>query len=101
MCWEVIVEKTKEYYMALDYPMLIERVPEGICAFIPLLKGCKAFGETPDMAVRELEAVKEGFFEVFLQLGKPIPEPVIHLDIPYSVFYGLGNREELRQFVVY
>ena len=95
------MKKTKEYYMSLNYPMLIERVPEGFCAYVPLLKGCKAFGETPDIACRELEAVEEGFFEVFLQMGKAIPEPVVHLDIPYPVFQLLDNREELSSFVVY
>ena len=93
------MKKTKEYYISLNYPMQIERVPEGFCAYVPLLKGCKAFGETPDIACRELDAVKEGFIEVFLQMGKPIPEPVIHLDIPYPVFQRLDNREELRSFV--
>ncbi len=93
--------KSKEYYMALDYPMQIERMTGGYCAYVPLLKGCKAFGETPDMACRELEAVKEGFFEVFLLLGKTIPEPIIHLDVPYPIFQRLENREELRPFVVY
>ena len=34
-------------------------------------------------------------------LGKPIPEPVIHLDIPYGVYRELRHREELEQFVVY
>ena len=87
--------------MSLNYPMQLERVPEGFCAYVPLLKGCKAFGETPDIACRELDAVKEGVIEVFLQMGKPIPEPVIHLDIPYPVFQRLDNREELRSFAVY
>ena len=46
------------YYMSLNYPMQLERVPEGFCAYVPLLKGCKAFGETPDIACRELDAVE-------------------------------------------
>lgn len=95
------MEKTKEYYMTLDYPVQIERVAGGFCAFISVLKGCKAFGETPDKAYQEIEAVKEGFFEVFLQMGKPIPEPVVHLDVPYPVFQRLENLEELRPYVVY
>ncbi len=95
------MKKNKEYYISLNYPIQIEEVDEGFCAFIPILRGCKAFGETPEIALKELEAVKEGFFDVFLEMGKHIPEPVIHLDIPYEVFRMLKHREELEPFVVY
>ncbi len=95
------MKKDKKYYMSLRYPIQIEEVDEGFCAFIPMLKGCKAFGETSEIALKELEAVKEGFFDVFLEMGKPIPEPVIHLDIPYEVFRRLKHKEELEPFVVY
>ncbi|NVM22405.1 MAG: type II toxin-antitoxin system HicB family antitoxin [Desulfobacterales bacterium] len=95
------MKKDKKYYMSLSYPVQIEKVDEGFCAFICVLRGCKAFGESPEIALKELEAVKEGFFEVFLEMGKPIPEPVIHLDIPYDVFRRLKQREELEPFVVY
>jgi len=95
------MKKDKQYFLSLNYPAQIEKVEEGFCAFIPMLKGCKAFGETAEIALRELEAVKEGFFDVFLEMGKPIPEPVIHLDIPYEVFRELRHREELEPFIVY
>lgn len=95
------MKKDKKYYMSLRYPIQIEEVDEGFCAFIPMLKGCKAFGETSEIAFKELEAVKGGFFDVLLEMGKPIPEPVIHLDIPYEVFRGLKQKEELEPFVVY
>ena len=95
------MKRNKAYYMSLNYPVQIEKVDEGICAFIPMLRGCKAFGETPEIALKELEAVKEGFFDVFLEMGKSIPGPVIHLDIPYGVFRHLKQREELEPFVVY
>jgi len=94
------MKKDKVYYMSLNYPVQIEKVNEGICAFIPMLRGCKAFGTTPEIALKELEAVREAFFDVFLEMGKPIPEPVIHLDIPYGIFRGLEQREELESFVV-
>ena len=95
------MKKDKKYYMSLSYPVQIEKVHEGFCAFIPMLKGCKAFGETAEIALKELEAVKEGFFDVFLEMGKPISEPVIHLDIPHDVFRGMKHREELEPYVVY
>jgi len=95
------MKKDKKYFMSLSYPVQIEKVDKGFCAFIPMLRGCKAFGETPEIALKELEAVKEGFFEVFLEMGKPIPEPVIRLDIPYEIFRGMKDREDLEPFVVY
>jgi len=95
------MEKDKKHYMSLSYPIQIEKVDEGFCAFIPMLRGCKAFGRTLEIALKELETVKEGFFDVFLEMGKSIPEPVIHLDIPYDIFRGLKQREELEPFVVY
>ena len=95
------MKKDKEYYISLHYPVQLDKVEKGFCAFIPILRGCKAFGVTPEIALRELEAVKEGFIDLFLEMGKPIPEPVIHLDIPYGVFRGLRHREELEPFVVY
>jgi len=95
------MKKDKKYYKSLNYPIQIEKIDEGFCAFIPVLRGCKAFGETPEIALEELEAVKEGFFEVFLEMGNPIPEPLIHLDIPHDVFCRLKQREELEPFVIY
>jgi len=95
------MKKDKKYYMALNYPIQFEKVDQGFCAFIPMLRGCKAFGQTPEMALRELGAVKEGFFDVFLKMGKPIPEPVIHLDIPYEIFRGLKYREQLEPFIIF
>lgn len=95
------MKKDKEYYISLNYPVQLEKVEKGFCAFIPILRGCKAFGETPEIALRELEAVKEGFIDVFLEMGKSIPEPVIHLDIPYELFRGMKHREDLEPFVVY
>ena len=94
------MKKNKKYYMSLSYPIQIEEVNEGFCAFIPELKGCKAFGETAEVALKELESVKEGFFDVFLEMGKPIPEPVVHLDIPYGIFRRMKQREELEAFIV-
>ena len=95
------MKKNKKYYMSLSYPVQIEKVDQGFCAFIPALKGCKAFGKSAQIALKEVEAVKEGFFDVFLEMGKPIPEPIIHLDIPYEIFRGMKHREELEPFVVY
>ena len=95
------MKKDKKYYMSLNYPIQIEKVDEGFYAFIPMLRGCKAFGKTSEIALKELEAVKEGFFDVFLEMGKPIPEPIIHLDIPYEIFRVMKHKEELDPFINY
>jgi len=87
--------------MSMTYPIQIEKVPEGVCAFIPMLKGCKAFGNTAEKALEELESVREGFFDVFLEMNKTIPEPIIHLDIPYDVFVGMPEREYLEPYIVF
>ena len=87
--------------MALTYPVQIEKVPDGICAFIPMLKGCKAYGHTAEEALKELESVREGFFDVFLEMQKHIPEPIIHLDISYDVFVGMAEREDLEPYIVF
>jgi predicted RNase H-like HicB family nuclease len=44
-------------------------------AEIPDLKGCSASGETPEAAVREVQAAKELWLEVAREDGDPIPEP--------------------------
>jgi|APCry1669188970_1035186.scaffolds.fasta_scaffold85622_2 predicted RNase H-like HicB family nuclease len=95
------MKKNKSYYMALTYPIQIEKISEGFCAFIPMLKGCKVYGRTAEEALKELEFVREGFFDVFLEMGKSIPEPIIHLDIPYDVFVGLPERESLEPYILY
>ncbi len=87
--------------MALTYPIQIEKISEGFCAFIPMLKGCNAYGHTAEEALKELESLREGFIDVFLELGKPIPEPIIHLDIPYDIFVSLTEREYLEPYILF
>ncbi|MFM7424133.1 MAG: type II toxin-antitoxin system HicB family antitoxin [Elainella sp.] len=48
---------------------------EGYIADIPDLKFCSAFGETLEIAVRELELAKAAWIEAAQAAGKPIPEP--------------------------
>lgn len=44
-------------------------------AVVPDLKGCSAFGDTPEDALREIEIAKEGWLQVSAERGYPIPEP--------------------------
>ena len=47
----------------------------GYIADIPDLKACSAFGETPEEALKEVEAAKAVWLESARQAGKPIPTP--------------------------
>ena len=44
-------------------------------ADIPDLESCSAFGETPEMALAELERAKAAWLEAARESGKPIPPP--------------------------
>jgi len=45
----------------------------GYIAVVPGLRGLSAFGETPEKAVRELQAAAELYFDVLQKDGKDIP----------------------------
>ena len=88
------------YYLQLEYPTIIRKMPDGMyCAEIPLLKGCVAYGKTADEALYELEGVKQTVLEILLEKGKPIPEPTVHLEIPVGVFEQLEVKEELAVYI--
>jgi len=94
------MKKNNSYYRSLDYPVTIERMEDGIyCASIPLLKGCKAYGETQAQALEELEGVKETLIDMMLSQHKPVPEPTIRLEIPASQFSRIRNKKQLRRFI--
>lgn len=93
-------EKKSSYYSSLAYPVTIERMEDGIYrASIPLLRGCKAYGETETQALEELKGVKETLLEMMLRQRKPIPEPTIRLEIPASQFSRIRNKKQLRRFI--
>jgi predicted RNase H-like HicB family nuclease len=48
---------------------------ESYIASIPDLRGCSAFGDTPEEAVREVELAKRLWLESAHAHGDPIPEP--------------------------
>jgi predicted RNase H-like HicB family nuclease len=94
------MKKKHNYYLALDYPISIERMEDGAyCASIPLLKGCKGYGETQKKALDELHGVKETLLAMMIEQRKPIPEPTIRLEIPTSTFSRIRNKKMLEQFV--
>jgi predicted RNase H-like HicB family nuclease len=48
---------------------------EGYIADIPDLKYCSAFGETPELALQEVQIAKTAWLEAAKTAGKSIPEP--------------------------
>jgi predicted RNase H-like HicB family nuclease len=60
-----------------DYPVTIFYSEEdgGYIAVAPDLKGCSAFGETPQDALRELEIAMELWLEVASRDSSPLPVP--------------------------
>ena len=46
-------------------------------AEVPALPGCRAWGETPELALDYLESVAEGFIASYQKRGKPLPSEII------------------------
>jgi predicted RNase H-like HicB family nuclease len=94
------VSRDLDYYVSLEYPVTIRRMPDGqYCAEIPLLRGCCGYGQTADEALSELEGVKQTVIEAWLEKGRPIPEPTIRLEVPASLFERLPNKDELEPYI--
>jgi predicted RNase H-like HicB family nuclease len=48
----------------------------GYIADIPDLKSCSAFGQTPEEALREVQAAKQAWLQTCRARRKPIPKPL-------------------------
>ncbi len=61
----------------LRYPVEIfySAEDEGHIANVPDLRYCSAFGETPEEALREVQAAIKLHLDVLGETGRPIPEP--------------------------
>lgn len=67
-----------EYYINMEYPVLIYRADEGgFVAEIRELPGCLAQGETLDETYEEIEQVRKAWIEVAYEDGIEIPLPRI------------------------
>lgn len=97
------MNKNIHYYMNLKYPIKITPIPEeegyGYCAEISELYGCLGDGETIEESLRNLEDVKYTTIELLLEKKKIVPEPTIHLEIPYSAFSVLKEKEQIERFI--
>lgn len=61
----------KDYHINIFY----SEENGGYIADIPDLQFCSAFGETPEVALAEVQQAKHLWLEVARERGKPIPEP--------------------------
>ena len=62
----------------MEYTVKIFPDPEGdgdYIAEVEELKGCSAFAETPEKALKEIEIAKKLWIEAALKHGKTIPKP--------------------------
>lgn len=51
---------------------------ESYIATVPDLRGCSAFGSTPEEAVREVQVAKRLWIESARASGDPVPDPSYH-----------------------
>ncbi len=60
-----------------DYKIILRPDDNGtFVAYIPAIKGCHAWGETPEAALCELNPVFEMIQEEYLEEGKILPDDV-------------------------
>lgn len=69
----------------MRYPMIVEPLRAedggGFLATVPDLPGCMSDGETPEEAVRNVQAAIEDWIEAAREMGRPVPEPRAHLAV--------------------
>lgn len=76
------LKKDLTYYMSLQYPVVIEEIPEseggGYAVRIPALGKSTVIGdgETIDEAYQNLKEVKRQVISRALASGIPVPEPI-------------------------
>ncbi len=46
-------------------------------AEVPILPGCRAWGETAEEALHNIEGVAEAFIESYQERGKPLPPEIV------------------------
>ncbi len=46
-------------------------------AEVPILPGCRAWGETADEALESLESVAAAFIEIYEEEGRPLPDAIV------------------------
>lgn len=113
-----MIKKDINYYMSLPYQFVVQHIKDesGNYYFGKVLEldGCQSDGETVEELYDNLKEVMEGWLEVKLEYGDPIPEPVIEsnysgkfvLRLPKSLHQKLSIEAEvegvsLNQYALY
>jgi predicted RNase H-like HicB family nuclease len=114
-----MVNKDLAYYMRLPYTIQIRHIQDQddqyYYAKVLELDGCQSHGETVDEAYQNIREAMEGYLEVKLEHGDPIPEPVpddkeysgkFNLRLPKSLHKYLAEQAEaenvsLNQYILY
>ena len=82
--------KNLEYYMSLPYNFIMQHFndEDGEVYFVRVLEldGCASHGKTVAEAFENIHEAMEGYLEVKLEYGDPIPEPLAHDDYKGSSF---------------
>ena len=101
--------KDKEYYLGLNYPMLIEKIYDErellFTASIKELPGLIVYGESLEEIYDEIELAKADWIEANLEWGRKIKEPLensleeysgkITLRIPKTLHKEVKERSEI------
>lgn len=61
----------RDYHINIFY----SEEDEGYIADLPDLEACSAFGETPELALEQVQLAKSAWLAAARSEGKPIPEP--------------------------
>jgi len=76
------IAETLDYYSQLPYNIIVEKWDDGNgpywVARVLELPHCLIHGNTPEEAIKEIEAVKRDWIKSNLERGLNIPEPVAH-----------------------
>jgi predicted HicB family RNase H-like nuclease len=76
--------KTKDYYMKLNYPVILENFyDEGerlFSAEIRELPGLIVYGDSSEEVIEEIELAKEDWIDANIELGREIQEPLPKYD---------------------
>lgn len=97
------MDKTLDYYLALPYTIELVPDPEGgWFVAVRELPGCMSQGDTKEEALEMIQDAMEGWLEVALEDGIPIPEPrsldkysgKFVVRVPRSLHHDLVQRAE-------
>lgn len=101
--------KDKEYYLGLDYPILIEKIYDDgellFTASIKELPGLIVYGESLEEVYEEIELAKADWIEANLEWGREIKEPIgdsleaysgkVTLRMPKTLHRDIKERSEV------